>query len=185
MDQSPPPVVDKVILATKVAAIRDATQRIRTVLPPTADAFLADRTSREVVTLNLFLALQESIALATHWLADEGWDVPQTHGQAFSALAERGVIDAELATRLRAAAGLRTLTPPSTSGACSRSRRRTSRISSASVASSPNAPGICDGLRRCCPTARDNYPSATGSSRTVTVLLAEMLGKTERARPLS
>lgn len=102
-------MVDKVILAAKVAAIRDATQRIRTVLPPTADAFLADRTSREVVTLNLFLALQESIALATHWLADEGWDVPQTHGQAFSALAERGVIDAELATRLRAAAGLRNL----------------------------------------------------------------------------
>lgn len=38
-------------------------------------SFVSDRTAREVVTLNLFLALQESIALATHWLADEGWDV--------------------------------------------------------------------------------------------------------------
>ena len=52
---------------------------------------------REVVTLNLFLALQESIALATHWLADEGGDVPQTHGEAFTALAARGVIDTLLA----------------------------------------------------------------------------------------
>lgn len=102
-------MVDKTLLAGKVAAIRDAVERIRTVLPPTADAFVADRTSREVVTLNLFLALQESIALATHWLADDGWEVPQTHGQAFSALGERGVIDVELAARLRAAAGLRNL----------------------------------------------------------------------------
>jgi uncharacterized protein YutE (UPF0331/DUF86 family) len=59
--------------------------------------------------LNLFLALQESIALAMHWLADEGADVPRAHGEAFSTLAERGVIEATLASRLRAAAGLRNL----------------------------------------------------------------------------
>jgi uncharacterized protein YutE (UPF0331/DUF86 family) len=35
--------------------------------------------------------------------------VPQTHGEAFTALAARGVIDTSLAGRLRAAAGLRNL----------------------------------------------------------------------------
>jgi len=102
-------VVDKTVLAGKLAAIRDAVDRIRAVLPASPESFVADRTAREVVTLNLFLALQESIALATHWLADEGRDVPRTHGEVFAALADRSVIDRELAGRLKAAAGLRNL----------------------------------------------------------------------------
>jgi uncharacterized protein YutE (UPF0331/DUF86 family) len=65
-------VVDRAIVAGKIAAIRDAVERARTMRPPTLEAFLADRTAREVVTLNLFLALQECIAVATHWIADEG-----------------------------------------------------------------------------------------------------------------
>ncbi len=102
-------MVDVVVLARKVAAIRDAVGRIREVLPETSTTFLADRTAREVVTLNLFLALQETISLATHWLADEGVTVPDTYGDVFVSLAERGVIDAALGERLRAAAGLRNL----------------------------------------------------------------------------
>lgn len=102
-------MVDKAVLARKVVAIRDAVERIREVLPSTSAAFLADRTSREVVSLNLFIALQEAIGLATHWLADEGAMVPDTYGDAFLALADRGIIDAALGERLRAAAGLRNL----------------------------------------------------------------------------
>jgi uncharacterized protein YutE (UPF0331/DUF86 family) len=102
-------VVDAAVLAWKVAAIRDAVGRIREVLPETPQAFLADRTAREVVTFNLFLALQDTIALATHWLADEGVAVPDTYGDIFSTLAGRGVIDTALGDRLRAAAGLRNL----------------------------------------------------------------------------
>lgn len=102
-------MVDAAVLARKVAAIRDAVHRIREVLPETPAAFLADRTAREVVTLNLFLALQETIGLATHWLADEGVTVPDTYGDVFASLAERGIINAQLGERLRAAAGLRNL----------------------------------------------------------------------------
>lgn len=102
-------VVDRAVLAGKIAAIRDAVERVRSVRPPTVGAFLADRTAREVVTLNLFLALQEAIAVATHWIADEGWGVPQTHGEVFSVLGSKGVIDDALSRRLRSAAGLRNL----------------------------------------------------------------------------
>ena len=102
-------MVDRVVLAKKLAAIRDAVERIAEVLPTTAEAFRQNRTVREVVTLNLFLALQETIALATHWLADEGWDVPQSYGEVFDALADHGVLARDLALRLRAAAGLRNL----------------------------------------------------------------------------
>lgn len=85
-------MVDAAVLARKVAAIRDAGSRIAEVLPATADAFVADRTAREVVSFNPFLALQESIALAAHWLADDGVVVPETYGEVFETLGTRGVI---------------------------------------------------------------------------------------------
>ncbi|MCC7043272.1 MAG: DUF86 domain-containing protein [Acidobacteria bacterium] len=102
-------MVDRAVLAARLAAIRDAVERIRAVRPLTLDSFQADRTAREVVTLNLFTALQDAIAVATHWVADEGWAVPQSHGEVFAMLGDRGVIERELAQRLRAAAGLRNL----------------------------------------------------------------------------
>lgn len=102
-------MVDEAVLAKKLAAIRDAVARIREVLPDSEEAFRNNRTAREIVILNLFIALQEAIALATHWLADEGWDVPQSYGEAFAALADRHILDGKLAHRLRAASGLRNL----------------------------------------------------------------------------
>jgi uncharacterized protein YutE (UPF0331/DUF86 family) len=61
------------------------------------------------VVLNLFVAIQACLLLAAHWLADEGWDVPQRYGEIFLALADHGVIPRPLALRLVAAAGLRNL----------------------------------------------------------------------------
>jgi len=102
-------VVDGAIVAAKIAAIRDAVDRIRAVLPREAAAFEADRTVREVVILNLFVALQETVALATHWLADAGLDVPGSYREIFLDLAQRGMISRDLAERLAAAAGFRNL----------------------------------------------------------------------------
>jgi uncharacterized protein YutE (UPF0331/DUF86 family) len=102
-------MVDRAILASKIASVRDAVTRIREVLPREPEAFLADRTRREVTILNLFVALQECLSLAAHWLADSGLDVPQGYAQVFERLGERGVIEAELAARLAAASGLRNL----------------------------------------------------------------------------
>ncbi len=78
-------------------------------LPPLPEAFEADRTAREVVVLNLFVAIQACLDLAAHWLADEGWDVPQRYGEIFLTLADHGVIARPLALRLVGAAGLRNL----------------------------------------------------------------------------
>ena len=102
-------MVDETIVAARVAAIRDAVDRIRGVLPREPEAFEADRTAREVVILNLFVALQESVSLATHWLADAGLDVPGSYREIFLDLAERGRIPRDLAGRLAAAAGFRNL----------------------------------------------------------------------------
>ena len=102
-------MIDHTILARQVAAVRDAADRIREVLPAQPEALIADRTTREIVTLNLFVALQECLSLATHWLADAGWEVPATYAQVFRVLAERDVLEHDLAARMAAAAGLRNL----------------------------------------------------------------------------
>lgn len=89
--------------------IRDAVERMHAILPRTLDAFRADRTAREVVALNLFVAIQECVALASHVLADAGWGVPKTYAESFTVLADHGVLGSDLAVRMRAATGLRNL----------------------------------------------------------------------------
>ncbi len=97
--------VDATIVATKIAAIRDAVARVGQVLPPDAAGLEADRTAREVVVLNLFVALQETVSLATHWLADAGLDVPGSYREIFLVLAGREKSPRHLAERLASAAG--------------------------------------------------------------------------------
>ena len=102
-------MVDQAVLAAKIAAVTDAVARVREVLPSKAEGLRQDRTAREVVVLNLFVALQECLALATHWLADEHWEVPASYGDVLLALADHEVLDRALAERLVAAAGFRNL----------------------------------------------------------------------------
>jgi uncharacterized protein YutE (UPF0331/DUF86 family) len=102
-------VVDSALVASKIASVRDAVARIRSVLPASREAFAADRTAREITVLNLFVALQECLALATHWLADQGLDVPETYADVFRRLGERGAVPAPVAASLAAASGFRNL----------------------------------------------------------------------------
>ena len=102
-------MVDRAILADKIASVRDAVARIREVLPRDPDRFRGDRTLREITILNLFVALQECLSLAAHWLADAGLDVPQSYAQVFERIGEQGVVAPDLAARLAAASGLRNL----------------------------------------------------------------------------
>ena len=102
-------MVDRQVLAEKIASVREAVARIREVLPTERDGFLADRTVREVVILNLFVAIQDCMSLAAHWLSDAGLDVPQSYAQVFLRLGERGILAPDLAARLAAASGLRNL----------------------------------------------------------------------------
>jgi hypothetical protein len=61
-------MVDKTLLAKAIADVRDAVARIKEVLPAAPDDFARDRTAREVVALNLFVALQQCLSIAAHWL---------------------------------------------------------------------------------------------------------------------
>ena len=72
-----------------------------------AEAFAADRERRDLAIFYLFLAIQECIDLAAHWVSDEGWDAADDAGSTFDVLASRGVVDRPLADAMRSAVGLR------------------------------------------------------------------------------
>jgi uncharacterized protein YutE (UPF0331/DUF86 family) len=71
------------------------------------DDFVADVERRDLALFYLFLAIQECVDLAAHWVADAGWQPADDAGSTFDVLAERAVITAPLADQLRAAVGLR------------------------------------------------------------------------------
>lgn len=95
------------LVARKLARTRrwlaDAEARFE--LPP--DDFRANVEARDLATFYLFLAMQKTIDLAAHWVADAGWDAPDDAGGAFDALAARGAIGHDLAGQLRAIVGVR------------------------------------------------------------------------------
>jgi uncharacterized protein YutE (UPF0331/DUF86 family) len=71
------------------------------------EEFLSDVKSRDLASFYIFLTIQECIDLAAHWVADAGWSTPDDAASLFDVLADRGVIDHDLATSLRGTVGLR------------------------------------------------------------------------------
>jgi uncharacterized protein YutE (UPF0331/DUF86 family) len=100
-------VVRPEIAGVRVARARGWLNDAEALLDRDLEAFLADRQGRDLALFYLFLAIQEAIDLAAHWVADAGWAAPDDAGSSFDLLAERGILDRGTADTLRAAAGLR------------------------------------------------------------------------------
>lgn len=63
----------------------------------------------DLTALNLQRAVQAAIDLGSHIVVAEGYGLPSVAGDAFFLLAERGVLDADLAERLRRMVGFRNI----------------------------------------------------------------------------
>jgi uncharacterized protein YutE (UPF0331/DUF86 family) len=100
-------VVQRDIVASKAGRARAWLNDAESAFARSPDEFRADVKGRDLALFYLFLATQECIDLAAHWVADEGWGEPDDAGSAFDILADRGVITRESATALRGATGLR------------------------------------------------------------------------------
>ncbi len=97
------------LVLKKIARVRHRLDRLRHVLAEGEDRVVADEALEEQLAFNTLLAMQDSVDIASHIVADEGWDVPDTLGGLFDVLRDRGVIDAEVAMAMRSGTRLRNL----------------------------------------------------------------------------
>ncbi|HRY44504.1 MAG TPA: DUF86 domain-containing protein [Thermoanaerobaculia bacterium] len=100
-------MVRRDVVAVRVARAAAWLDDVERAFAGPVETLLADVKTRDLALFYLFLAIQECIDLAAHWVADEGWSPADDAGSTFDVLAGRGVIDLETAEALRSAAGLR------------------------------------------------------------------------------
>ncbi|MDR9410335.1 MAG: DUF86 domain-containing protein [Balneolaceae bacterium] len=101
-------MVDKDVLIAKVNSIQRCLKRIQEVtdLDPNT---LENLDTREIFILNLQRAIQSSIDLAAHVIADEGLGVPNELREHFDLLEQAGVIKSEQSKKLRKMVGFRNI----------------------------------------------------------------------------
>ncbi len=100
-------MVDRDLIAAKLAELADRVARVRAKCPPTAEELLTDRDSLDVVSFNLMLAVQSCADIASHLISDEGWPAAVNLARAFNQLRDERVIEPDTAAALGRAVGLR------------------------------------------------------------------------------
>lgn len=75
----------------------------------TLEVFAAERSRRDLCAFYLSLAVEECRDLSEHLIAENAWGAPESAGEEFELLEQKGVIDAQLARCMRQAVGLRNL----------------------------------------------------------------------------
>src|SRR5688572_29247558 len=101
-DWRPPCMVRADVAASKVARAEAWLCEVEQLRTVDADAFCANQRSADLAAFYLFLAIQEAIDLAAHWLSDAGWPPADDVGSSFDMLSARGAIPPPLAAQMRA-----------------------------------------------------------------------------------
>jgi uncharacterized protein YutE (UPF0331/DUF86 family) len=98
--------MDEQLVAQKLESLRRCIQRVESRIPEELDALLTDLDSQDIISLNLTRAVQMCVDIASHWLVENTESTaPKTMGQAFESLANAGLIEHELAQRMRKSVG--------------------------------------------------------------------------------
>lgn len=100
-------MVDKDLLAIKLADLSDRVARVRRHAKATPAELGADRDALDIVSFNLMLCVQICADIASHLIADEGWAAATTLAQGFTRLADKGVVSSSTAEALKRAVGFR------------------------------------------------------------------------------
>lgn len=110
-------MVDRNVLAAKLAELKDRMRRIRQHCPESSAELAEDQDAFDLVSFNLLLAVQSCLDLASHIIADHGWTAASTLAGSFRRLHENDVITLATAEALIRAVGLRNVVAHGYSGA--------------------------------------------------------------------
>ncbi len=101
--------MDRDILLRKLDSLARCVGRIEQKRPATLQSLLTDIDLQDILSINLERAVQLSVDLGAHIIADRDSPPPATMGDVFEILSAHNLIPAEVATALRRAVGFRNL----------------------------------------------------------------------------
>ena len=102
-------MVDQEIFSRRLDALDLYLERVERLGEVSEDEFAENPAIHDLAERYLHLAMEASIDLANHWIADRALRTPESNRDSFSVLEESGEIDAGLAERLRGWAGFRNI----------------------------------------------------------------------------
>lgn len=99
--------MDRRIVEEKLESLRRCVTRVEARCPSTVEALVTDLDAQDIVRLNLLRAVQLCVDIAAHALADRTEPAPETMGAAFEVMAGAGLLETDLADRMKRAVGFR------------------------------------------------------------------------------
>ncbi len=99
--------MDRGLISEKLESLRRCVRRVSEKCPPDMETLERDVDLQDIVTLNLSRAVQLSVDIGAHLVADLETPPPDTMGQTFDILGREGIISPDLAGRLKKAVGFR------------------------------------------------------------------------------
>ena len=101
--------MDREVIEQKLASLQRCLQRVQDALPADVASLEADFDKQDIVSLNLSRAVQLTVDMGAHLLSQQAGASPTTMGQTFDLLAQQGVLDQDLASRLKKSVGFRNI----------------------------------------------------------------------------
>lgn len=100
-------MVDTDLVTAKLRDLALRIRRVRLHSPETPEELLKDQDALDLVSFNLMMAVQACLDVASHLIADEGWEPATASAESFVRLEEQGVISKATSSALGLASGLR------------------------------------------------------------------------------
>ncbi len=101
--------MDRDLIEAKIESLRRCIERIAAKTPSSADQLTRDPDLQDIIALNLQRAVQLSVDLAAHVIADTDARPPSTMAENFTILRDQKIISPPLAERMTKSVGFRNI----------------------------------------------------------------------------
>ena len=101
--------MDRQVVDQKLESLRRCLKRLTKKCPSEPSILIADIDLQDIIALNLSRAVQVSVDIGAHLIADLEIPTPNTMGETFDLLAQEGILNYDLATNLKKAVGFRNI----------------------------------------------------------------------------
>jgi len=97
------------VSALKIESLRRCVKRLEEKCPGSAEALISDYDLQDIISVNLERAVQISVDIGSRLLVRLDEKPPETMGEIFPLLSEKGILKKDLAKRLAKAVGFRNI----------------------------------------------------------------------------